>query len=83
MPVGIADSSRQNRCYDTPLSNLGMDIMENSEILAILKEKHSISNSDRSNYSLSVKDMAPLTDDETMIKIVQLKLHQGRTTKSL
>ena len=83
MPVGIADSSSQNRCYDTLLSNLGMDIMDNSEILAILKEKHSISNSDRSNYSLSVKDMAPPTDDETIIKIIQLRLHQGRTTKSL
>ena len=85
MPVGIADSSCQNRCYDTLISNLGMDIMDNSEILAMLKENHSISNSDsdRSNYSLSMKDMAPPTDNETMLRIVQLRLHQGWSTKSL
>ena len=85
MPVGIADSSHQNHCYNALLSNLGIDLLDNGEILFMLKEKHSISNSDsdHSNHSLSEKEIVLPTDDENTLRIVKLRLYQGWSTKSL
>ena len=55
MPIGIADSSRQNRCYETLLANLEINKMDNSEIIELLKEKLLIANSDSDHSSYSLR----------------------------
>ena len=85
MPVGIADSSRQNRCYETLLANLEINKMDNSEIVELLKEKLLIASSDydHSSYSLREKEIAFPIEKENMLRIIKLRLYEGWSTKSL
>ena len=85
MPAGIADSLRQNRCYETLLANLEINKMDNSEIVELLKEKLLIANSDsdHSSYSLREKEIAFSIEKENMLRIIKLRLYEGWSTKSL
>ena len=85
MPVGIADSSRQNQCYETLLANLEINKMDNSEIVELLKEKLLIANSDsdHSSYSLREKEIAFPIEKENMLRIIKLRLYKDWSTKSL